>query len=55
MRKKQLPTLRDDVLEQVPFLVKQFGKWPAFLYLVLATLCPTLFACIFLLLTKSLH
>ena len=52
MRKKRSIVFCGDLVEQAPFLVKQFGKWPAFAYLVVATLCPTLFACILLLLTK---
>jgi len=51
MRKKPSWMISANLVEQAPLLVKEFGKWPAFAYLLVATLCRPLLACIFLLIT----
>ena len=49
MRKCTPPVFSAGLVEQAPVLVKHFGKWPAYIYIVLATVCRPVVACIVLL------
>jgi hypothetical protein len=31
-----------DVLDHMPMLIKTYGKWPSYAYLLFATACPAL-------------